>query len=77
MHQIESDVLQLLTPGPPAIMNTLPPVNVNVRSGSDRVIVHYSDWEIPCRDLRMNVFSLIGDVQSKCLPKYIPHQDVK
>ncbi|OWT41232.1 hypothetical protein C362_01446 [Cryptococcus neoformans Bt1] len=63
VHQIESDVLQLLTPGPPAIMNTLPPVNVNVRSGSDRVIVHYSDWEIPCRDLRMNVFSLIGDVQ--------------
>lgn len=77
VHQSASDVPHLLTPGPPPFMSTLPPVNVNVRSGGDRVIVHYADWEVPCRDLRMDVFSLIGDVQSKCLPGYMPHQDVK
>lgn len=77
VHQSGPGGLQFLTPRPPATVCTLPPVHVNIRAGGDPVIVHYADWEIPSRELRMNVFSLIGDVQSKCLPVYIPHHDVK
>lgn len=77
VHQSGPGELQFLTPRPPAPVCTLPPVHVNIRAGGDPVIVHYDDWKTPSRELRMDVFSLIGDVQSKCLPVYIPHHDVK
>jgi hypothetical protein len=56
-------------PGKTLDICSLPPVIVDIFAASESSTLRFVDWEETCRGLRLDVVSLIGDVNSEFRPR--------